>query len=68
MMMATVTLTFGISVAYYNTCQNAFDGEPVIASYENGEYTFLDFKITDKEIKDIKQKLEKALPNSTINM
>ena len=68
MMMSAVTLTVGISVAYYNTCSAAFDGEPVIVSYENGEYKFLDFKITDKDIKEIKKKIENVVPNTSINM
>lgn len=34
-MMSAVTLTVGISLAYYNTCSLAFDTEPVIASVDD---------------------------------
>ena len=34
-MMSAVTLTVGISLAYYNTCSLAFDTEPVIVSVDD---------------------------------
>lgn len=39
-MMSAVTLTVGISLAYYNTCSLAFDTEPVIASVDDDNITF----------------------------
>ncbi len=68
MMMSAVVLIAGISVAYYNTYSMIYEEEPVIVSAEGGEYSFLDFKIKDKDIKKIRKKIEKAFPNGSINM
>ncbi len=68
MMMSGVVLIAGISVAYYNTYSMIYEEEPVIVSAEGGEYSFLDFKIKDKDIKKIRKKIEKAFPNGSINM
>ena len=45
----------GISLAYYNTCSLAFDTEPVIASVDDDNITFLDFSVSRKELKKIKK-------------
>ena len=66
--MSVVILTLGISVAYYNTCSLAFDGEPVIASVDNEKVTFLDFSISKKELKKVKSEIDKAIPDRAINM
>ena len=66
--MSAVVLIAGISVAYYNTYSMIYEEEPVIVSAEGGEYSFLDFKIKDKDIKKIRKKIEKAFPNGSINM
>lgn len=66
--MSAVILTLGISVAYYNTCSLAFDGEPVIASVDNEKVTFLDFSISKKELKKVKSEIDKAIPERAINM
>ncbi len=66
--MSAVILTLGISVAYYNTCSLAFDGEPVIASVDNEKVTFLDFSISKKELKKVKSEIDKAIPDRAINM
>ena len=68
MMMSAVVLIAGISVAYYNTYSMIYEEEPVIVSASDGEYSFLDFKIKDKDIKKIRKKIEKAFPNGSINM
>lgn len=68
MMMSAVVLIAGISVAYYNTYSMIYEDEPVIVSVGDGEYSFLDFKIKDKDIKKIRKKIEKAFPNGSINM
>ena len=59
--LSAVILTLGISVAYYNTCSLAFDGEPVIACVNDEKITFLDFSVSRKELKKIKNEIEKAL-------
>ena len=51
---SAVILTLGISVAYYNTCSLAFDGEPVIACVNDEKISFLDFSVSRKELKKIK--------------
>ena len=56
---SAVILTLGISVAYYNTCSLAFDGEPVIASANDEKITFLDFSVSRKELKKIKNEIAK---------
>ena len=66
--MSAVILTLGISVAYYNTCSLAFDGEPVIASVDNEKVTFLDFSISKKELKKVKSEIDKAIPDRAIIM
>lgn len=66
-MMSAVTLTVGISLAYYNTCSLAFDTEPVIASVDDN-ITFLDFSVSRKELKKIKKDIENILPKESINM
>lgn len=66
--MSAVILTLGISVAYYNTCSLAFDGEAVIASVDNEKVTFLDFSISKKELKKVKSEIDKAIPDRAINM
>ncbi|MDD6658532.1 MAG: hypothetical protein PUE60_00470 [Eubacteriales bacterium] len=68
MMISAVVLIAGISVAYYNTYSMIYEEEPVIVSVGGGEYSFLDFKIKNKDIKLIKEKIEKAFPNGSINM
>lgn len=65
---SAVILTLGISVAYYNTCSLAFDGEPVIACVNDEKITFLDFSISRKGLKKIKNEIEKAIPDRAINM
>lgn len=67
-MMSAVTLTVGISIAYYNTCSLAFDTEPVIASVDDDNITFLDFSVSRKELKKIKKDIENILPKESINM
>lgn len=62
---SAVILTLGISVAYYNTCSLAFDGEPVIACVNDEKITFLDFSVSRKELKN---EIEKAIPDRAINM
>lgn len=59
---SAVILTLGISVAYYNTCSLAFDGEPVIACVNDEKITFLDFSVSRKELRKIKMKLKKQYP------
>lgn len=53
--LSAVILTLGISVAYYNTCSLAFDGEPVIACVNDEKISFLDFSVSRKELKKIKK-------------
>ncbi len=67
-MLSAVILTVGISVAYYNTCSLAFDGEPVIASVNDEKITFLDFSISRKELEKVKDEIDKAIPDKAINM
>ena len=67
-MMSAVTLTVGISLAYYNTCSLAFDTEPVIASVDDDNITFFDFSVSHKELKKIKKDIENILPKESINM
>ena len=67
-MMSAVTLTVGISLAYYNTCSLAFDTEPVIASVDDDNITFLYFSVSRKELKKIKKDIENILPKESINM
>ena len=62
-MMSAVTLTVGISLAYYNTCSLAF-----IASVDDDNITFLDFSVSRKELKKIKKDIENILPKESINM
>lgn len=66
--LSAVILTLGISVAYYNTCSLAFDGEPVIACVNDEKISFLDFSVSRKELKKIKNEIEKAIPDREINM
>lgn len=67
--LSAVILTLGISVAYYNnTCSLAFDGEPVIACVNDEKISFLDFSVSRKELKKIKNEIEKAIPDRAINM
>ena len=68
MLMSFIVLTSGISVAYYNTYSKIYEDEPIIVSISEGEYSFLDFKISDSDIKKMKNKIEKAFPKSSINM
>ena len=49
---SAVILTLGISVAYYNTCSLAFDGEPVIASANDEKITAIDHAFTAAELTD----------------
>ena len=65
---SAVILTLGISVAYYNTCSLAFDGEPVILCVFVVFFSFLDFSVSRKELKKIKNEIEKAIPDRAINM
>ena len=62
---SAVILTLGISVAYYNTCSLAFDGEPVIACVNDEKISFLDFSVSRKELKKIKNEIEKAITPKT---
>ena len=57
---SAVILTLGISVAYY--------GEPVIACVNDEKISFLDFSVSRKELKKIKNEIEKAIPDRAINM
>lgn len=57
-MMSAVTLTVGISLAYYNTCSLAFDTEPVIASVDDDNITFLDFSDKIKRSKSFEDLFE----------
>ena len=57
---SAVILTLGISVA--------FDGEPVIACVNDEKITFLDFSVSRKELRKIKNEIEKAIPDRAINM
>ena len=66
--MSFIVLTSGISVAYYNTYSKIYEDEPIIVSISEGEYSFLDFKISDSDIKKMKKKKKKAFPKSSINM
>ncbi len=68
MMVSAVMLTVGISVAYYNTYSMIYEDEPVIVSVSDSEYSFLDFKINDKDIKEMREKIENAFPYDSINM
>lgn len=66
--MSVIILTLGISVAYYNTCSLAFDGEPVIASIDDKNINFLDFSISRKDLKNVKDEIKKAIPDRAISM
>ena len=60
--LSAVILTLGISVAYYNTCSL------VIACVNDEKISFLDFSVSRKELKKIKNEIEKAIPDRAINM
>lgn len=66
MALFAVTLTVGITVAYYNTHSLAFDEPPVIFSQDETEYRFLDFTVKKSDIERIKKGIENFMPSQAI--
>lgn len=59
---ALITLTAGVSVAYYNTESFGFDENAKVISKDNEKITFLDFEIYYKDLDNFVSTAREYLP------